>query len=111
MPSAARRSRLGVGIPRFSPPPEAPASPQPKSSDRTKMIFGFCTGACAKAKWVPAERAVASTVTHAQRPTLELFELLSITNYLQRAWFALNLLWLVLPLRLRAVRRHVLRFG
>src|SRR5262245_30361421 len=64
MPSAAKRSRLGVGIPRFSPPPYAPASPYPKSSDTIKMMFGFCCCCCAIAGMAtvaiaatPAERA------------------------------------------------------
>src|SRR4029077_10844046 len=45
-PSAIIRSMLGVGAPRVSPPPNAPGSPQPMSSQKMTTTLGFLVCAC-----------------------------------------------------------------
>src|SRR6476661_1152424 len=48
-PSAIIRSMFGVGAPRVSPPPNAPGSPQPMSSQKMTTTLGFFVWACAGA--------------------------------------------------------------
>src|SRR6476620_11000717 len=48
-PSAIIRSMFGVGAPRVSPPPKAPGSPQPISSQKMTTTLGFLVWACAGA--------------------------------------------------------------
>src|SRR4029077_1157216 len=54
-PSAIIRSMLGVGAPRVSPPPKAPGSPQPMSSQKMMTTLGFLV--CAKELAVETAKA------------------------------------------------------
>src|SRR6476659_5488677 len=56
-PSFIIRSMFGVGAPRVSPPPKAPGSPQPMSSQKMTTTLGFLV--CAKELAVETAKAMA----------------------------------------------------